>query len=113
MDMMSSDNRYDIEQESTMKGKGKSIPGSIVYDSRMRFPLGLRPQRSLADPGWRAFFLELVGGITKFCFLFVLSLCVPAATDLKLIVGSDMGQEAIDKIFKEFDLNQDGEIDFK
>lgn len=34
------------------------------------------------------------------------------ANDLKLIVGSDMGQEAIDKIFKEFDLNQDGEIDF-
>ncbi|CAM9623497.1 unnamed protein product, partial [Scytosiphon promiscuus] len=34
------------------------------------------------------------------------------ATDLRNIVGSDLGQEGIDAIFKEFDLNRDGEIDF-
>ncbi|CAM9143785.1 unnamed protein product [Ectocarpus sp. 12 AP-2014] len=34
------------------------------------------------------------------------------ATDLRNIVGSDLGQEGIDEIFKEFDLNKDGEIDF-
>ena len=46
-------------------------------------------------------------------FLFCFATLRLAANDLKLIVGSDMGQEAIDKIFKEFDLNHDGEIDFK
>eukprot|EP00752_Nemacystus_decipiens_P008847 g7895.t1 len=34
------------------------------------------------------------------------------ATDLRNIVGSDLGQDEIDEIFKQFDLNSDGEIDF-
>lgn len=39
--------------------------------------------------------------------------CALAANDLKLIVGSDLGDEGIKRIFKEFDLNDDGEIDFE
>ncbi|CAN0076719.1 unnamed protein product [Pylaiella littoralis] len=34
------------------------------------------------------------------------------STDLRNIVGSDLGQEGIDEIFTLFDLNRDGEIDF-
>ncbi|CAM9925341.1 unnamed protein product [Ectocarpus sp. 13 AM-2016] len=45
--------------------------------------------------------------------LFLSCVCSPtSATDLRNIVGSDLGQEGIDEIFKEFDLNKDGEIDF-
>lgn len=35
------------------------------------------------------------------------------ATDLRNIVGSDLRQDEIDEIFKQFDLNSDGEIDFE
>lgn len=51
--------------------------------------------------------------------LFVLPACLPIcrllgpATDLRNIVGSDLGQDEIDEIFKQFDLNSDGEIDFE
>lgn len=41
-------------------------------------------------------------------FFFFLS-----ASDLKLIVGSDLGDEGIKKVFDQFDLNDDGEIDFE
>lgn len=44
------------------------------------------------------------------------SLCAPRAgpaTDLRNIVGSDLRQDEIDEIFKQFDLNSDGEIDFE
>lgn len=35
-----------------------------------------------------------------------------SATDLRNIVGSDLEQSEIDEIFKQFDINGDGEIDF-
>lgn len=35
------------------------------------------------------------------------------ANDLKLIVGSDLGEEGVATLMAEFDLNNDGIIDFE
>lgn len=40
-------------------------------------------------------------------------LIVLSASDLKLIVGVDLEEDAVARLMSEFDLNKDGSIDFE